>query len=419
MAEVLGTGVVIVLAIYWVVFVGDRTGTTLQSFLALCVYAGINAYSFIATGLTEDEVTYFRYSVNLAGQLLDDPLAAASFYTEGKQSWVWILATVILAFGGPIPGLAINVLLMTTLPAILVSAGRNLGIFSSGTLTAWLVVLAPPLLLWGHGLNREPLVFFLLSCLILFFSWIFQGRWGRGVLGVVAVSLALSVTRSSLLAVVVFGALAFSLLRYVHGSHFAGLAGESLAKKGFTLLGLVTAVLFLPTVWIGLAVLESPFWKNFGAGIPDLSGPEQSTAVVGAEWGYNSSVGGFSYNVARSLIGPMPWEVFNVSLLFFAIEGIGYLVFLSAILMGAMTVDRVRDIGLALGATVLPLVVAASLLLANYGLNSRIRAHIFLLLLILMEPIAVRVLSTWRGRLFENRSPQLRFSRSRVTGRNV
>lgn len=154
-------------------------------------------------------------------------------------------------------------------------------------------------------------------------------------------------------------------------------------------------------------------------GIPELSGTEQATAVVGATWNHNSSLEGMSYNIVRSLIGPMPWDVSNVSLLIFAIEGFGYLVFFSAILLSALKVDHVRDIGLALGATVLPLVVAASLLLANYGLNSRIRAHIFLLLLILVEPVAFRVLSTWRGPTFENRSPQLRFSRSRVTGGNA
>jgi len=36
--------------------------------------------------------------------------------------------------------------------------------------------------------------------------------------------------------------------------------------------------------------------------------------------------------------------------------------------------------------TVAPLVLASALILANYGLNSRIRAHVFLLLILVVEP---------------------------------
>ena len=308
---------------------------------------------------------------------------------------------------------------MVMLPAILVSAGRNFGILRSGSLTAWLVVLSPPLLLWGHGLDREPIVFFLLGCMLLSFSWINQGRWVLGVAGVALVGIVMASTRSSLLAVVTTGAFAFAALRLLDGMRRAGLAGGWSTQRGLTFLGFVLGAAFLPAVWIGLAVIDSPFWRALGLGIPELSGPEQATAVVGATWAYNSSLGGFSYNLVRSLIGPMPWEVSNLSLAVFAVEGAGYLVFFSVLLFGAMSVDRLRGVGLALGATVLPLIVAASLLMANYGLNSRIRAHIFLLLLIMVEPIAFRVLSTWRGPTFENRCPQVRFSRSRVTGRNV
>ena len=420
MAEVLGALVVLVLSIYWIVLAGPRTGTTAQSSVALVAFSTLNFGLFARFGLVEDEATYFRYGAALANTLLTETGEVSSGFTSGKESYVWILALLMVLFGqSPLPGLALSVLLMVMLPAIFVSAGRNLGIVKSGTLTAWLVVLSPPLLLWGQGLNREPIVFFLLGCLLLSLSWIAQGRWVLGVAAVALVGIAMSSTRSSLLAVVTTGAVAFAVLRLLDGTRRSGLAGGWSTQGGLTFLGFVLVAAFLPAVWIGLAVIDSPSWRGLGVGIPELSGTEQATAVVGATWTHNSSLGGLSYNVVRSLTGPMPWEVSNVSLLIFAIEGVGYLGFFSAILLGAVTVDRVKEIGLALGATVLPMVVAASLLLANYGLNSRIRAHVFLLLLILVEPIAVRVLSTWRGPSFGNRSPQLRFSTSKVTGRNV
>jgi hypothetical protein len=409
-----------VLAIYWIVLAGSKTGTTAHSSVAFVVFSTLNFGFFARFGLVDDEATYFRYGATLANSLLTETGEVSSGFTSGKESYVWILALLMVLFGqSPLPGLALGVLLMVMLPAIIVSAGRNFGILSSGALTAWLVVLSPPILFWGHGLNREPLVFFLLVCLLLSFSWITQGRWVMGVVGVALVGIAMSSTRSSLLAVVTSGAVAFAFLRLLDSMRRAGLAGGWSTQRGLTVLGLALGALFLPAVWIGLIVTDSPSWRALGVGIPELSGMEQATALVGATWTYNSSLGGFSYNVVRSLIGPLPWEVSNLSLAVFAVEGMGYLVFFSAILLGAMAVDRVRDIGLALGVTVLPLVVAASLLLANYGLNSRIRAHIFLLLLILVEPIAVRLLKTRRRPSFENRSPQLRLSRSRVTGRNL
>lgn len=419
MAEMLGTLLVLVAAIYWIALAGPRTGTTAQSAVALLVFSTLNFGLFAGFGLVDDEATYFRYGATLANSLLTETGEVSSGFTSGKESYVWIIAFLIVLFGqSPLPGLALNVLLMVMLPAIIVTAGRNFGFLSSGALTAWLVVLSPPILLWGQGLTREPLVFFLLGCLLLSFSWITQGRWMMAFAGVLVVGIAMSSTRSSLLAVVTIGTIAFGFLRLLISMNQNGLAGGWSTDRGFTVLGLTLVALFLPAVWIGLAVIDSPFWRALGLGIPELSGPEQATAVVGATWTYNSSLGGFSYNLVRSLIGPMPWEVSNLSLAVFAVEGTGYLVFLSAILFGAMSVDRIRGVGLALGATVLPLIVAASLLMANYGLNSRIRAHIFLLLLVLVEPIAVRVLRSWRGPSFDNHSQQLRFIESRVTGKN-
>lgn len=108
-----------------------------------------------------------------------------------------------------------------------------------------------------------------------------------------------------------------------------------------------------------------------------------------------------------------------MSLLIFAAEGMGYLLFLGLLLIGGISSERVRDVGLALGTAILPMVVAASLLMANYGLNSRIRAHIFLLLLILVEPAVARLLRSWRELSFESGSRDLGFSWASLTRRNL
>lgn len=388
MAEVFGALLFIVLALIWIALTGPQTGTTLQSSAALVLYLSLNFGLFWGLGLVEDEATHYWFGVNLSNSLLVEPGGGSSGFLAGKESYVWILALMFVLFGqSPLPGLALSALLMVALPAIFVRAGRNLGLFTSGALTAWLVVLSPPLLLWGHGLNREPLVFFLLACLLLSYSWISRGRWALGAMGVVAVGLALSSTRSSLVAVVLLGACAFAVLRIIDVTRRTGPVSLSLPGRDFALLSLVPVALFIPVTWVALRTLDSSAWRNFGVGIPELSGAGQATAVVGATWTYNSSFDGFFYNLARALVGPMPWEVTNASLLFFTAEGFGYFLFFALLILGSLLGGRLKDVEIVLVTSALPLVVAATLLMANHGLNSRIRAHIFVLLIVCVEPI--------------------------------
>lgn len=420
MPEVFGALLFLVLALYWIAIAGPRTNTVVQSSVSLVVYSTLNFGLFRVFGLVEDQALYYFYGANLANVLLVEPSGASSQFPPGKESYVWILALLFVLFGqSPLPGLALSALLMVTLPAIFVWTGRNLGLFASGALTAWLVVLSPPLLLWGHGLNREPLVFFLLACLLLSYSWISRGRWALGAMGVVAVGLALSSTRSSLLAVVLVGAFVFAVLRLLDVTRRTGLASLSLSGRHFALLSLVPVALFIPVTWVALRTLDSSSWRNFGIGIPELSGAGQATAVVGATWTYNSSFEGFFYNLVRALVGPVPWEVTNTSLLFFAAEGSGYLLFLTVLVLGVSSRGRVRDVGVALATTALPLVVAASLLMANYGLNSRIRAHVFLLLLVLVEPIVTRHALRWKNSLSSGGPVRVGLLRGLPTRENV
>ena len=387
MAEALGVTFFLLLALQWVLVAGKRSGTRAQSGVALVTYAVINYGLYSVQGLVDDQATYFVFAGDLSDALLDSPATAQSNFTAGKESFVWILALLFVLFGqSALPGLAFNTMLMVTLPAILVWAGRNFGILSRGQVTGWVAVLAPPFLLWGHGLDREPLVFFLLSTMLLSFSLLARRRWCPAVAGILLVSYALSFSRSSLLMVVAASTVAmvsYSISKaVVSRTSWARMPGLTFLLFAFSSL---TAV-YLAVLTFSARFFQSSFWNGFGIGIPELSSPTQATAIPGATWDQNSSPGGFLYNVVRSLIGPLPWEVTNSSLLFFAVEGLIYMVFFSILVTSIVASSSVRAVGAWLWISALPLVVASALLLANYGLNSRIRAHIFLLLALLFEP---------------------------------
>ena len=128
---------------------------------------------------------------------------------------MWILAFLFALFGvSALPGLMMNAVFVASLPALFVWTGRNMGFFSSGRLTAWMVALAPPILLWGPGLKREALVFLLLALFLLSLSLIYAKRWTWGLALAAIVSLALLTTRSSLLAVCAAGIVAMAVLTF-------------------------------------------------------------------------------------------------------------------------------------------------------------------------------------------------------------
>ena len=391
MIELLGTSLFLVGGIYWSLIAGGRSNTTVQSLVSLALYGSLNLGLFSLFGLLDDEITHFSFGVELANSLAEDWKSASTGFSQGKQSYVWILAFLILAFGAtPLPGLALSTLLMAMLPAVFVSAGRNLGLLQSGNLTAWLTVFSPPLLLWGHGLDREPFVFFLLGTFVLGLSWILLGRWISAATIILTVAGLISITRSSLLPVVIVGTLAFVFLSISRSKRDTVFPTPLRADRWLWFVGLSSVGLVFSGARVVLELGNSEQWSSLGVGIREIS-VGQSTGAEGASWEYNSSIHGFANNLGRSLAGPPVSEVVNNSMLFFAIEGFGYFIFFLILVCGLFG-RQTRDIQALLMMTSIPLVVGSALLLANYGLNSRVRAHIFVLLLLCLEPAADHIL---------------------------
>lgn len=377
-----------------ILFFARPLGTQLATIFGFFIQIFLSVGAYLVLGLRDDQLTYYNLANKLALELQVNPLIASAGIVDGKQSFVWLLAIGFLIWGtSPLPGLAANAVMLSALPTILVAAGRNLKLITSGKLTAWISILAPPILLWGPGLKREPLVFVLLALLLLGLGWAYQGRAVRSITLVVAVSLAMSVTRSSLLAVVaVVAVLVVSLLLRRRSSFLMGSGKIRITGTGRRIIAsMAVGVTFL----ILPLAFRLPLVSNIHRDIVELS-EGQSTAVPYSAWEVQDSLFGLLeyvvralYNFVRSIIGPMPWEVVNLPLLIFSLDGAIYVLLFTVVAFGYFSKLDARGRGAVkmLVLAALPLVIANFLFLANYGLASRVRAHVFLMLLIVFEAV--------------------------------
>ena len=106
-----------------------------------------------------------------------------------------------------------------------------------------------------------------------------------------------------------------------------------------------------------------------------VSDPKFSTRVLDASWETNSSPLGYMYNVYRAFSGPPIWEWNSKSMVIFGIEGIIYFFIYVSIIWTLIKFKNYRMPILVLISCSAPLLLVSSLVLANYGINSRVRAH--------------------------------------------
>jgi hypothetical protein len=113
----------------------------------------------------------------------------------------------------------------------------------------------------------------------------------------------------------------------------------------------------------------------------EVSNPKFATSVLGVSWETNSSLLGYTYNIFRAFSGPPVWEWNSVSMLIFGLEGITYFLICVAVIWSFTKFKNYRKQIIVLLSCSVPLLLLSSLVLANYGINSRIRAHYLIPLL--------------------------------------
>jgi len=375
LVQVYIVSVVISILILYVIII-KKTKTLPQVLILFIIQVIISQLVYALFGLVEDEKTY-----HVTGLKLMDSLNAGEGYQNfgvgpGKQSFTYILGTIYFWFGPyPIAGMFVNALIMSSIPPILVMACNNLGLSKIAKLSSWIFVFMPSLFFWAPGLRRESLAFALIALSILVVSLAYKGRFASASILTVILIYAIQTTRQPLLLVLLPGVFIGTLL----GSNSQILKNMLEARNRFTNLFIANFIIITHLIFLSVLIFQR--LQEIDGYFIEVSNPKFSTSVLNASSEVNLSPIGFVYNIYRAFFGPPLWEWNSTSMLIFGLEGIIYLLIFMAIIWSFIkSKNHTKQIIILLSCSV-PLLLLSSLFLANYGINSRVRAHYLIPLL--------------------------------------
>jgi hypothetical protein len=342
-------------------------------------------------GLVEDAITYHNSAIKLMSSL-DNGMGFQNFGVgPGKESFTYILGTSYFLFEpNPIIGLLFNAILMSMIPTIMVIICKNFGLFNVAQIAAWLVVFSPSLAYWGSGLRRESLAFLLVSLSILSVSLVYKNKYLLGVFFFVPTTLIIQVTRPQLLYMLFPGLVTVLVLNFIRIRK--KLFCQFIPKKeNITILFLLVFHHLLFLVYKDNSLRENGYSKYEGY-LREISNPKFETSISGISWNFNSSPMGYIYNIFRASSGPPLWEWTNNSMIIFGIEGLLYLVVWIITLKFLFSRDnKYKKQFLVLITFCIPMILASALIIGNYGINSRVRAHYFIPLIPLISLYISRI----------------------------
>jgi hypothetical protein len=368
------SAVISILILYVIII--KKTKTLPQVLILFIIQVIISQLVYALYGLVEDEKTY-----HATGLKLMNSLNAGEGYQNfgvgpGKQSFTYILGTIYFWFGPyPILGMLANAFIMSINPPILVLACKNLGLTKIAGLSSWIFVLTPSLMFWAPGLRRESLAFALILLSILAISLIFRSKFVSGSILTLIIIYIIQTTRQPLLLILLPGLISAFLLR-----PSSTLMTKLIQNKNSFINLCITIVIVISH---GLYLLQRFFNQSstVNAYLKEVSNPKFSTSILGTSWETNSSPTGYLYNIYRALTGPPIWEWNSISMLVFGIEGISYFLIMLIVLWSVKKFNFYRRPIVVLISSSVPLLLISSLVLANYGINSRVRAHYLIPLL--------------------------------------
>jgi hypothetical protein len=390
--------ITVVFLFYSLFYLSRKTETQKTTLVLLTIQLSISLLRYQQFGLIADENTYHSTGLNLMNSLDNGQGFQNYGVGPGKESFTFILGTIYYILG-PYPelGLITNVYLTSLIPSILVLACNNLGLKSIGKLAAWLFVFSPPSLLWATGLRRESLAFLLVSLSVLTISFVYNRRFIPGFILFGITYYGISISRPQILLVLIPGV--FLALFISPKIDFKKMFYDS--KNLFSNRVMIISLTLIHFIY-GYSNFIDPFIKKlptFNGYLQEISSPRFSTSVLGASWQTNSSPFEYTYNLFRSISGPPFWEWSSISMVVFGIEGIFYFVtfILVAISIKKFNLQR-REILILISCSA-PLLLASTLLLGNYGINSRIRAHY---LIPLIPILALFIKDIFKARRFHS-----------------
>jgi hypothetical protein len=329
---------------------------------------------FKSLGLIADEILYHERAIFLMESLKSGYGYQNFDVGPGKGFFTDLLGTIYFMMGNsnPLSGLLLNALIMGFIPSILAISCKNLGLSKPSTIVAWIFALTPSLIFWPTGLRREALAFLLVSMSILAISLLYRKKLFLSmILLFITYSFAQNI-RNQIIIMMISGFIVVLFFRYF--KKISIFFSKIKAHKGILYLVFVTHILYL---WSNF---RNKYMEYGGGYILEVSSTE-TTAAPFVSWSFNSSLLGLPYNMFRVLFGPLAWEWNSVSMFAFGLEGLFYFTIVVIVVYSLISFKAYRSQFLILLGFSLPLIFLSALVLGNYGLNSRIRAHYLIPLL--------------------------------------
>jgi hypothetical protein len=360
--------VIFILILYVIII--KKTKTLPQVLILFFIQIIVSQIVYALFGLVEDEKTYHATGLELMSSLNSGEGYQNFGVGPGKQSFTYILGTIYFWFGPfPIIGMLLNAIIMSSIPPILVMACNNLGLYRIAKLSSWIFVFMPSLIFWAPGLRRESLAFALIALSILVVSLVYKSKFVPASLLFLILIYIIQTTRPPLLLVLLPGVFIGFLLR-----PNAKILGNILEERNrFTNFIVANFLLIYHLIFFYVLISQRSIMIN--SYLREVSNPKFSTSVLGTSWETNSSPLGYVYNIYRAFSGPPVWEWNSVSMFIFGMEGIIYFLICIIIIWSFFKFRNYRKQIIVLLSCSVPLILLSSLVLANYGINSRVRAH--------------------------------------------
>lgn len=396
-------GVIAVVGMLTVVlFIGLRASVSLPVAFAIGLQALLAVAFYYIFGLSGDATAYESSARELVVYWTGEG-ALGRIAADGKQSLVVIVA-ILYWLGPPHPLVALLFLsaLQGLLPSVLYLSTVNFGFRRSARTAAWVAAILPQIALWSPWLRREGLSFVLLGLLVLSFSMVYREQWLQGAcVGAVGVSM-LWWTRPQLVLVWTAGMTVTAL--------------SCLAKRMLTRQGRVTFDAFaIPLFLIGASVLVAGV--SLGASsagevlnrerveqiVRSNSAPTQELAVYTVEELGTEREDMWTNWAPRVLmvLGPWPTEWQTIGRAVAGLDGVALLITYGLAVALAATKPGARWMVTILLSSTVPLMVGIAVTLANWGIVSRVRAHVFVLLIPALAVLIHETVAQWRNGTLE------------------
>lgn len=385
--------------LFWARREGPLTPTAVAIVLQVCL--SLTFWSVF--GLQGDAQAYDALARELAN--LHGEMSNAVVQPMGKMSLIWLLASgYSLGAQSPVPVLLLLAVLMGMLPILFFKATKNFGHPESATLSAWCGALLPQVVFWSPWLRREGLAFLLLALTVLAVSLLTKGDTVKGLACASMSAAGMWFTRPQLLMVVSAGLLASAVviiakprtpdwrntaaaLGTLVGSVAIGVSALSFTASSDLLDPKTRAVVVQSNADASQALAVD--WVRSKIESADPQNPANDI-------GHNA-LSSVPLRIASVFLGPLPQEWSSWTRVLLSLEGVAIVVILSASLLIAWRRSSFRALTFTLWLAAAPLFLGSAVSIANYGILSRVRAHIIVIVVPVIASVSMLVFKKIEG----------------------